>query len=161
MILLEIPGITGDCEEKNHENWIVCESINVSVEREFSESGNRADRDLSNCKVEDIEVTKTTDKTSVDLLMEAACGKDKGKAKIHFLASAGAGDDNVTYLEYELDGAVISSFSLSSSGERPEETIKLNFQKLTMKYQQYNAGKAVGAAQGPKTYNIVERRLGS
>jgi type VI protein secretion system component Hcp len=54
---------------------------------------------------------------------------------VNFGAALGNPGENVTYAEYVLSNVLISSDSVSSSGERPSETLTLNFTKV-----QFNVG---------------------
>jgi type VI secretion system secreted protein Hcp len=80
-------------------------------------------------------LTKVSDSSSAKLFREATSGKDGKNAKIHFVTTSSPGE---TYIEFALENAMIANYSLNSSGDRPIETIRLNFTKIQMKYIAYD-----------------------
>ena len=132
--------IKGSSTVKGHENWICVDSFNLGVGRSISTSGGGNDRDTSNPSFSEVTFTKSTDIASSDLFIQAVCGSSLGKAEIHFVQTSGNSGDQV-YLKYELDQAIVSSYSISSSGERPSESFSLNFTKITKQYDAFDGDK--------------------
>ena len=60
----------------------------------------------------------------------AMWGKGK-KVKID-LTRTGDNKQQIAYLSYELEDVLFSGYSVSSGGDRPSETLSLNFTKITM-----------------------------
>jgi type VI secretion system secreted protein Hcp len=77
--------------------------------------------------VRDIAVTKKQDKASTKLFQLCATGTH---IKSALLAVRKAGSGPVAYLKYTFHSVTISSYSVSSGGDRPSETISLNFTKI-------------------------------
>ena len=48
------------------------------------------------------------------------------------------GEQLDTYMAYELENSLISSYSVSSGGDRPMENVSFNFTKMVMKYTPYD-----------------------
>jgi len=139
MILLNFKGkqIKGTSTVSAHTDWITIDAIQMGVGRAISTSGGGADRDTSNPSFSEITLSKATDLASSDLFMEAVCGKSLGVAEIHFIQTGGAEKKEQVFLKLELEEAIISSYSASSNGERPSETITINFTKISYQYDSF------------------------
>jgi type VI secretion system secreted protein Hcp len=157
VIVLNLAGqIKGDCTVQGHENWITCDSIQLGVGRSISVSGGGSDRDTSNPSFSEITVTKSTDLASPDLWMQAVAGKSLGKAEVHFIQTAGPEAKGQVYLIYELEDAIISSYSMSSGGERPTESVSINFTKISKQYNQFSGGKITTGT--PKKWDLMKNQ---
>lgn len=141
MILLDFDGvIKGDSQQSGHEDWINIWSLNLSVARSITTSGSGKDRDTSTPSFTEIACTKESDIASNDLFAQATYGmKICDKAVVHFIQTGGAGADQV-FMEYEIYDPIISSYNVSSGGERPTETFTISFTKIIQKYTQFDAG---------------------
>lgn len=125
-------AIKGDVTAEGHETWIELNSFQWGVGRGIaSPTGASADRESTAPSISEISVTKTMDKSSIHLLNEALqgegvkviidfCKTDKGKLEV--------------YLQYTLEDTMISGYSTASGGDRPNETVSLNFTKVECKY---------------------------
>ncbi|MFA5985311.1 MAG: type VI secretion system tube protein Hcp [Methylococcaceae bacterium] len=143
MILLKFDTtINGDSTVTGHDKWITIATFQFGVGRSISTSGVGKDRDTSNPSFSEIVLTKSMDVASVDLMMQAICGKSLGKATLHWIQTGGADVDNQVYLEIELGEAIVSGFTVGSSGDRPSESITINFNTFKMKYSTFGEGSA-------------------
>ncbi len=142
MILLQFKGdaIKGESKVDGHANWISIESFQLGVGRAITQTGLGSDRDPSNPAFAEATFSRKTDKASPDLFKQAVHGQSLGEATIHFLQTA-AGDKTQVYLEYVLGDPIISSYSISSGGERPTESFSLNFVKVSKKYTAFSGAK--------------------
>jgi len=142
MILLKFAtAINGDSIVDGHEKWITISSLQLGVGRSISTSGGGADRETSNPSFSELTLTKSTDIASADLFMQAVCGKSLGKAEIHFLQTGGADKKQQVYMKIELTDAIVSSYSASSGGDRPSESISLNFTQISYQYDAFSGDK--------------------
>lgn len=82
------------------------------------------------------------DIASTELMIQATCGKSLGKCEIHFIQTGGADVKDQVYLKYELSEAMVSSFSVSSGGERPSESISIAFTQIKTQYTRFKDGKS-------------------
>ncbi|HYL65821.1 MAG TPA: type VI secretion system tube protein Hcp [Nitrosopumilaceae archaeon] len=73
-------------------------------------------------------ITKTTDKASPLFFNQLVSGKS-GPAQITLCRKAGG--EQQPYLQFTLGNTLISSYNISSGGDRPSESLTLNFQTLT------------------------------
>jgi len=151
MILLKFATqIKGGSQIEGHKDWIACDSIQFGVGRAISSSADKgADRDTSNPTFSEVTISKPTDMASADLFFQATCGKSLGKAEIHFVQTGGADKHDQVYLKIELEEAIISSYSISSGGERPSESFAINFNKVSFQYDSFD-GKKVTAGTAKK-----------
>jgi type VI secretion system secreted protein Hcp len=149
-------AIKGDVTETSHKDWIELGSFQWGVGRGISSpTGASADRESSAPSVSEIVVTKMTDIASAKLLNEALQGE--GKTVIIDFTKTNKGNLE-TYMTYTLTNTMISGYSLSSGGDRPSESISLNFTKVAFKNI---ASKADGAIGDPETvtYDLAQAKV--
>jgi type VI secretion system secreted protein Hcp len=155
MILLKFAtAINGDSIIDGHEKWITISSLQMGVGRAISVSGGGADRETSNPSFSELTLTKSTDIASADLFMQAVCGKSLGKAEIHFVQTGGADKKQQVYMKIELEDAIVSSYSASSGGDRPSESISINFTKITYQYDAFSGDKVTTGT--PKKWDLTK-----
>jgi type VI secretion system secreted protein Hcp len=136
-IYLQLDGIQGDATQASHKQWTDIKSIQWSVNRTMNTlAGASANREGSEPEVGEVILTKTSDSSSPKLLTEAASGSAGKTAKIHLVTSGSPGD---TYLEFTLTNVLVSGYTITSTGDRPEENLVLNFTKVEMKYTPFDA----------------------
>ena len=147
MILLNFEGkIKGDSQQDEHKDWINLHSLQLGVGRQITTSGAGKDRDTSTPSFSEVSCTKSSDIASNELIAQSMYGKKIcDKAEVHFIQTGGEGADQV-FMKYELYEPIISSFSISSGGERPLESFAINFTKVIQKYSQFDAGGKVTQA---------------
>ena len=130
-IYVKYDVINGDVTEAGHVQWIEVNSFQWGVGRDISSpTGGAADRESSAPSVSEIVVTKPTDIATVKLLGEAAAEGDGKDVTIDFCKTY-KGNLSV-YLSFVLNNTMISGYSLSSGGDRPQESLSFNFTKVMM-----------------------------
>lgn len=128
-IYMNYTGIPGDVTASGHLGEIQLNSFQWGVGRGISSpTGGAANREASAPSVSEITVTKALDVASPYLLNEALQGQGKD-VKIFFVKTNRG--KLFTYAEYDLSNVMISGYSISSGGDRPSESISLNFTKVT------------------------------
>ena len=127
-IYVKYAAIDGDVTAEGHDKWIEVNSFQWGVGRGISSpTGGSSDRESSAPSVSEIVVTKPTDISTVKVLDEALegegvdvtidfCKTDKGNLSV--------------YLSYTLTNTMISGYSMSSGGDRPQESLSFNFTKI-------------------------------
>lgn len=131
-IYMKIEGIDGDVTAEGHDKWIEVLSFHWVVSRNIgTPTGRAAERETAAPSISDVVVTKYMDKSSPHLFTEACVGKGK-KVEIHLCKTAA--DKLETYMEYTLTNALVSNYRVETSGERPIESVGLNFTKVETKY---------------------------
>jgi type VI secretion system secreted protein Hcp len=134
-IYVKYDGIDGDVTTAGHEKWIEVHSFQWGVGRGMTNSGGSgADREGSTPSVSEIVLTKDTDGASPNLF-RASLGKppaDEGKTvNIDFVKTDTSQPE--PYLQLTLDNCLVSGWSISSGGDRPTESVTLNFTKVEFK----------------------------
>jgi len=136
-IYMQFEGINGDVTANGFANDIQLNSFQWGVGRIVSSpTGSGADRQGSAPSISEITITKNFDSASPGLLQDALIG-DAKNVKIFFVNTV-RGKLNV-YAEYDLTNVLISGYSVSSGGDRPTESLSLNFTKIEFKTVQKNA----------------------
>jgi type VI secretion system secreted protein Hcp len=127
-IYVKYAAIDGDVTATGHEKWIEVNSFQWGVGRGISSpTGGSADRESSAPSVSEIVVTKPTDIATVKMLDEALEGEGVD-VTIDFVKTD-KGNLSV-YLSYTLNNTMISGYSMSSGGDRPQESLSFNFTKI-------------------------------
>jgi len=130
-IYVKYGDIKGDVTEGTHVGWIEVSSFQWGAGRGISSPvGNTRNREASAHSISEITVSKKTDVSSPKLLGEALHGEGV-KVEIDFCKT-----DNKTieiYQKYTLENCMVSGYSISSGGDRPVESLSLNFTKIEYK----------------------------
>jgi type VI secretion system secreted protein Hcp len=75
------------------------------------------------------------DSSSPKFFTEAVTGAVGKKVVIHLVTTGSPGK---TYAEYTLTNALVSSYSMSTGGDRPAESLSISFTKLEFKFTPYD-----------------------
>ena len=130
-------SVKGDVTESAHKNWIEVSSFQFGVGRGISSpTGASSDRESSAPSISEVVVTKSQDIASVGLLTEGYQG-DGVPVKFDFCRTNK--DKMDVYMQINLENVMISGFSTSSGGDRPSESISLNFTAVEYKGTQMKA----------------------
>lgn len=154
MILMKLGAINGASDIPEHAKWITCDSLQFGVGRAISIVGGGADRDTSNPSFSEITVSKMMDIASPDLFAEAVGGKAAEKAEIHFIQTADQKPQ--VFLKLTLIAPLVSSYSMSSGGERPSESMSINFTKIEYQYDAFSGDKVTTGT--PKKWDLVKNQ---
>lgn len=125
-IFMQFQGITGEVTAKNFTGDIQINSFQWGVRRAIGGLG--TGRVLGMPSLSEIVITKVLDKASPTLVNDLLTGVSTPEVDIFFVNN---GRNAQTYAEYKLQNVLISSYSVSSSGDRPTESLSLNFSKIT------------------------------
>lgn len=151
-IYVKIEGIDGNATHEEHKKWITVDSLQWGVGRAIATPvGSAMNREASEPSVSEVTITKQMDAASVYLFNEACTGQKGKKVEIHLVSTGSPGQ---TYCEYILSDTLVSGYSVSSPGDRPTESISLNFTKIENKYV---PGEQTGESGSPVTkgYDLV------
>ena len=139
-------AIKGDVTEEGHVGWIALSSFQWGVGRGISSpTGNTVTRESSAPSVSEITVSKMMDLATPKLLNESLQGE--GKTVIIDFTKTEKGK-LVVYQTYTLTNNMISGYSTSSGGDKPSESLSLNFTKIEYKN---TPTKPDGTAGSPET----------
>jgi type VI secretion system secreted protein Hcp len=144
-------AVKGDVTAENYKDWIELGSFQFGIGRGISSpTGGSADRESSAPSVSEITVTKDQD-TATGPLVTAALQGEGVKVIIDFVKTSSGKLEK--YMEYTLTNTLISGWSTSSGGDRPSESISLNFTKLEVDPTTIDAAGKISNAK-PVTYDI-------
>ena len=127
-IFMQFQGITGDVTAKNFVGDIEINSFQWGVSRAINGLG--TGRVLGMPSLSEIVITKMLDKASPTLVNDLLTGVSTPEVDFFFVNNT-ARASQMTYAEYKLQNVLISSYSVSSGGDRPTESLSLNFSKIT------------------------------
>ncbi len=127
-IYMKFDGISGDVTETKHTSWIELNSCQWGVGRGISSTvGSSAERESTAPTISEIVVTKENDIASGKLMQEALSGHGK-TVQIDFTRTYQNSQE--VFQTLTLTNVIISGYSHASAGERPVETLSLNFTKF-------------------------------
>ena len=153
-IYLKYGEIKGDVTAEGHkgsDGWVEVNKFTFGIGRGISSpTGGSDDREASAPSVSEIVVEKPMDVSTV-AWMEAALWGEGVDCTIDFVKTDK--DKLETYAQYKLTNTMVSGYSADSKGDRPTETLTLNFTKFEFVFTQMGAAGAAGDA--PRTgYDI-------
>jgi len=149
-------AVKGDVTADGWQDWIELSSFQWGVGRGISSpTGGSQDRESSAPSISEITITKAQDKATGKLLTEAYQGKGV-KVVIDFVKT----DQGklAKYLTYELTDTMISGYSLSSGGDRPNESLSLNFVTVNCVPQVVDKDGTLSSADAVK-YDIGQAKV--
>ena len=150
-IYLKIGDIKGNVTATGHEDWIECNSLQFGIGRAIPMAvGTQTNREASHPSLSEVTVSKVMDDSSPYLFQESVIGESK-PIQIH-VTKTGAGQLE-SIVEYTLDAALVSSYSLSSGGDQPSESLSLAFTKIEMKYIVWDEAHSQ-SSQIPVSYDL-------
>ncbi len=132
-IFMKYGALDGEVDAKGYENWVELQSFQWGVGRGISAGvGGASKREASAPSISEITVSKSFDSFSPLALKESIGGKGT-EVKID-VTRTDADGKHVAFQKYILDAVMISGYSISSGGDRPSESISLNFTKFNSEY---------------------------
>ena len=130
-IYVQYGTLKGDVTAEGHVGWIEVNSFQWGVGRGISSpTGGSSDREASAPSVSEVVVTKPTDIATVSILGESLEGE--GQDVTVDFCKTDKGALNV-YLSFTMNNTMVSGFSMSTGGDRPQESISLNFTKIQLR----------------------------
>lgn len=123
-------SVAGDVTTKGFETWTELQSFQWGVGRGVGSAMSGAmSREASVPSISEIVVSKRMDAASPALWTDSVAGMFNTAVTITFTTtSAGATEK---FLSYELTDCGLSGYSISSGGEMPQESLSLNFAKIS------------------------------
>ena len=122
---IKFPDIEGESMDANHDKWIDVLSIDWGAHKPGA--GGDAARRRGDVKYGDITMTKEVDASSPKLMLACANGTHFPSVELEAPERPGA---QATYMKYKLEKVRITSYSIDATGDRPMETITLNYEKI-------------------------------
>jgi type VI secretion system secreted protein Hcp len=132
-IYLKYGTINGDVTTDGFSKWIELNSFQWGVGRGIGTAARGAvNREGSEPSISEVVVTKVMDSASNNLFVDAVAGTMNSKATIKFTTTTKGKVE--TFLTYDLTDTGLSGYSLSSGGDKPQESLSLNFTAVSITY---------------------------
>ena len=139
-IYIKYGDIKGDVSAEGHkgaDGWVEINSFQFGIGRGISSpTGGEDDRESSAPSVSEIVVTKPMDKSSYRWMEESLWGEGVD-VQVDFCKTDK--DKLEVYASYKLENCMVSGYSVSSGGDRPSESISLNFTKILYEFHEMKA----------------------
>ena len=138
-LFIKFDGIEGECNDKDHKGWSDVLSFSWGLHKAGAGATGQTRR-RGVVTVEDVNISKEYDKSSVKLAEAVCMGKVFPKVEIHDTATYG--EARAPFLKYELKNVMVSSHNVSAAGGGdavPLESMSLNFEEVKQTYDQYDA----------------------
>lgn len=129
-IYMKFGSIKGQTTTEGFKDWIELTSFQLGVGRGVTSGAGGKQREGSNPSISEVTITKPFDVASPKLYQDALAGTFDSKVEIKLTTTTKNKVD--TFLAYELSECGVSGYSLSSSGDNPQEHLSLNFTKLML-----------------------------
>ncbi|MGO4378050.1 Hcp family type VI secretion system effector [Pseudoduganella sp. RAF19] len=133
VIILDMPGIQGECQLKDFVDKIECLSYSHAVAMQMTSDVSNKERTSGKPSVQDFTVSKYMDKAS-PVLNQACC---EGRKIGDCIVTIGRNEAGLVMplMVYKLKDVLVSSISVASSGgDKPAETLTLNFTAVQWDY---------------------------
>jgi len=127
-IYMKFGSIDGDVTTDGYKNWIELNSFQYGVSRAVSSGAGGNTRESSAPNISEIVVTKYFDKASAKLYQDSVAGAFDTKVQIKMNTTTK--NKTETFLTFDLSDCGVSSYSLSTGGDNPSESLSLNFLKI-------------------------------
>ena len=128
-IYLKYADVNGSSTAQSHEQWITCDSITWGGGRAIgTPTGSAKNREASMVSISEVVISKNQDNASPELLKRSYVGTDGEDVTIHLATTSNEGVN--TIMELKLTNTLVSGFSVSSGGDRPSESVSMNFTKI-------------------------------
>jgi type VI secretion system secreted protein Hcp len=150
-IVMTYEGVPGESKVDKHEKWIELNSFEFGIGRRLGSARATSTREDTDASVSEIVVRKKTDGSTVKFFEESLVGKLNKVVEIAFVRTT-AGQ----YINWKLEGCGVAGLSFKSAGgqdARPDETLHLNFTKVTLKYTPI--GDDLTGSPEAKGYNLA------
>jgi type VI secretion system secreted protein Hcp len=138
VILLDIPDIKGQSTIKGFEDKIEILSASHGVAMQVTASPSSTERTSGRPNHQDLTVSKYVDLSTCPII--AACNAATNLKTVTLTVGRNDAGVVLPYLVYTLDNTIVSSVSVAAgSGDRPTETITLNYTKITWAFTEQKA----------------------
>lgn len=134
VIILEIPGVKGNCQIDKYTGQIIVLSFQHGVHLPMQMDVANTERTAGRPVFSEITLSKMSDMSTPVLYSACAQGKKLGDAKIHI----GRNENGVfmSVIEYVLTNAMVSNISTAGGGGIPMDSFSLNFTKIKQTFTQ-------------------------
>jgi type VI secretion system secreted protein Hcp len=138
-IYMQYGKIDGEVTTKPFEKFVELNSVQWGANRQISQplGGGVSKRESSDVSITEVVITKDMDSTSPKFFGEVTVGKMDNDCKIVITRNK-AGGETEAFCEYTLKNCAVSTYSVSSGGDRPSESLSINFTNIENKYTAFD-----------------------
>jgi type VI secretion system secreted protein Hcp len=153
-IYMKYASINGSATAQSHEQWITCSSIQWGGGRAISTpTGSAMNREASMVSISEVVITKGQDNASPELLKRSYVGTDGEDVTIDLTTTSNQGVN--TIMQLKLTNTLVSGFSCSSGGDRPTESVSMNFTKIESTFHNQAEGGTESGDPFTVTYDLA------
>lgn len=158
-IYLKYGSIQGNVTAAGHTGWIELNSLQFGVGRAVAApTGSSADREASAPSVSEVAVTKDQDSASDGILSEVFNGDGGGNgASVQIDMCRTQAGQLVVFQTFALSNVILSGYTTSSGGDRPTESLSLNFTKVAVTNTAMNPDGSTGSPS-TTTYDLAQAK---
>jgi type VI secretion system secreted protein Hcp len=138
VLILDIPDIKGECTLKGFEDKIQILSFSHGIAMQVTSDPSNSERTSGKPNHQDLTISKYVDLATCPTL--AACNAGTNLKTCTITVGRNDAGAVLPYLVYTMENVIVSNASLSSGGgDRPVETISLNYTKVKWDFTQQKA----------------------
>lgn len=156
---IKIGDIEGESTDKDHDKWILLESMSAPIFRSVPEGAKDQQRARGETTLGDLVMVRQLDKSSTKLQEACANGTFFKEAEIHFCTTVK--NKQEPYLKYKLSNVIVTSYSFhgTASGDpQPTEEISLGYTEIEWTYVVVNPNTGDKEGQVATKYNPATGR---
>jgi type VI secretion system secreted protein Hcp len=144
---LQIQGVQGASTEAAHTGWIPIQSFSFGVVSPRDASSGLA---TGKRQHDPLVITKQIDKASPSLFQLASSGRVFPQVVLEVVTRDGSKRYSVT-----LHNALVASVKTSSGGDRPSESVSLNYETIEWRYTQQKADGSSTGSPVTASYDLM------
>ncbi len=129
-VFLSIQSIPGSSTALGFANDIELNSFQFSDSRTISPPSGSTDQQASAPTLSDLLITKTMDKSSPLIIKAIFLNHEISKMDMYLTKPSSGTKEQFVFVHYTLSNVLFSSYSVSSGGDMPTESVGLNFEKI-------------------------------
>lgn len=153
-IYMKYGPVNGDATAQSHEQWITCDSIQWGGGRAIgTPTGSAKNREASMVSISEVVITKNQDGSSPELLKRSYVGTEGEDVTIDLTTTSNEGVNTIMTLK--LTNTLISGFSLMSGGDRPTESVSMNFTKIESTFHNQTVEDTEASTPFAVTYDLA------
>lgn len=151
-IIVDIPGITGECTISGYEKKIMCTSMSLNAAQEVERTANQT-RTVHRVKIEDITLNRFYDSSSTGIMDMLVTGRTADPVTITVLKSGAdtGGEAQKPLMTITLNKVLIASQNVNFGETELTEEFTFNFTKVTYTYYPQQPD---GTLKGTSTTNF-------
>lgn len=159
-IYMKYGDIKGEVLEAGHKEWILIESMSIPVFRSIPQHAKGHERSRGSSSAGDVPMMRHLDKASPKVFENCCKGEPCKKVELHFTSTVKGKEE--PFLKIELENVLISSYAMShsSGGDRPMESLSLNYTKVSYTYIVIDTETSENKGEVPAKFNFEEMKAG-